>query len=86
MCELVVRFKGVGLADGHVISFPITQAEIGDALGLTNIHVNRSIRVLRLQGLISLKDRILEVFDWGGLQAAANFDPAYLYLGNEKHD
>ena len=32
MCELVVRFNGVGLADGQAISFPITQAEIGDAL------------------------------------------------------
>ena len=55
LCELLVRFKAVGLAeDEHTCEFPMTQAELGDALGLTTVHVNRVIQDLRTDGLITL--------------------------------
>jgi CRP-like cAMP-binding protein len=83
MCEMIVRMRAVGLADGYTVQFPITQAEIGDALGLSVVHTNRSIQELRAQGLIFLKDGTLKALDWEGLQRAGDFDATYLHLERE---
>ena len=48
LCELLVRFKAVGLAeDEHTCAFPMTQAELGGALGLTTVHVKNLNRVIQ---------------------------------------
>jgi CRP-like cAMP-binding protein len=80
MCEMVVRFRVIGMTEDLTIPFPITQIEVGDALGLSSVHVNRSLQALRGEGLIALKNGTLEVLDWKGLQQAGDFDPAYLHL------
>ena len=59
---------------------PVTQAEIGDALGLSTVHVNRVLQELRGNGLISFKASTVNVQDWDGLQRAGEFDPAYLHI------
>ena len=43
LCELYVRLKAVGLTNGDGYAFPLTQAEFGDALGLSTVHVNRTL-------------------------------------------
>ena len=43
LCELYVRLKSVGLTNGDGYAFPLTQAEFGDALGLSTVHVNRTL-------------------------------------------
>jgi CRP-like cAMP-binding protein len=83
ICELFIRFRAVGLAKDYTIGFPITQDEIGDAMGLSSVHVNRSLQALRKNGLIALKNVSLEILDWPGLQDAGDFDPTYLHLTNE---
>lgn len=80
LCELVVRMGAVGLADGYVCELPVTQAEIGDATGLSTVHVNRTLQALRKRKLIRWKDSRMEVLDWQGLQNAGDFDPSYLHL------
>jgi CRP-like cAMP-binding protein len=50
-----MKLKAVGLTDGNSFDFPITQGEIGDATGLSTVHVNRSIMALRADGLIILE-------------------------------
>ena len=47
LCELYVRLKAVGLANGHGYEMPLTQAELGDALGLSTVHVNRTLQDLK---------------------------------------
>lgn len=79
-CELLVRLRSVGIAEAHTIDLPITQAELGDALGLSTVHVNRVLQELRGDGLITLRGRYLSVQDWPGLKAAGEFDPTYLHL------
>ncbi|KAA0125569.1 Crp/Fnr family transcriptional regulator [Methylobacterium sp. P1-11] len=79
-CELVTRLGAVGLAPDRVCDLPMTQPELADALGITSVHVNRTIRDLKSAGLISLRGRRLTVHDWAGLQAAAEFDATYLHL------
>jgi CRP-like cAMP-binding protein len=81
LCELLVRFKAVGLAeDERTCDFPIIQAELGDALGLTIVHVNRVLGDLKRDGLITLRKRSLHVDDWERLQQLAKFNPTYLHL------
>ncbi len=79
-CEFVTRMKAVGLADGDTCKLPFTQAMIGDALGLSTVHVNRTLQELRSKNLIKLSGGSLTVRDWQGLQQAGEFDPAYLQV------
>jgi CRP-like cAMP-binding protein len=80
LCEVFMRLKAVDLTDGDRCEWPITQTEIGDALGLSTVHVNRSLQELRGDDLIQLRDRSLKVLNWEGLKKAGEFDPTYLHL------
>jgi len=79
ICELLMLARGVGLAEYTIERTP-TQEELGDALGLSVVHMNRTLRALRENGLIALQGRRMNVLDWEGLQSAGKFDPAYLHL------
>jgi len=80
ICEMTVRYALIGeLADGG-FPFPITQEQLGDALGLTSVHVNRSIKTLREDGLLRMVRGRAIILDWAGLTSLAEFDPAYLHL------
>jgi CRP-like cAMP-binding protein len=80
LCEMVVRLRVVGLTEGHTCDLPITQTEFGDALGLSLVHVNRTMQELRRAGLISFRGSTLTVLDWEGLRKAGEFDSTYLHL------
>ncbi|HEV2530557.1 Crp/Fnr family transcriptional regulator, partial [Phenylobacterium sp.] len=80
ICEIHLRLKAVGLANGGGFELPITQAEIADALGLSSVHVNRVLQDLRREGLIKSRGRFLGVPDWPALAQAGGFDPRYLHL------
>ena len=86
LCELHARLKVVGLADGGRFALPITQAEIGDSLGLSAIHVNRSLQILRAENLISLRYRELVINEPERLRALAGFNPNYLHLTGGRED
>ncbi len=79
-CELYLRLKAVGLTEGHTLPMPLRQPDLADALGLTPVHVNRTLRDMRAEGLISLRIRRLEIVDWAALRAAGEFSPQYLHL------
>ena len=81
-----MRLRAVGLADGNAIELPITQTELGDALGLSTVHVNRVLQELRGDDLITLRGRFLSVQDWPGLKEAGEFDPTYLHLSKRVQD
>ncbi len=79
MCELHMRARNVGLTDGERFELPLTQTVIGDALGLTPIHVNRVLRKLRLSGVMTLSGGALVIADIAKLAAVAGFDDTYLH-------
>ncbi|HEX8064844.1 MAG TPA: Crp/Fnr family transcriptional regulator [Allosphingosinicella sp.] len=81
-CELYVRMKNVGLTTDHHFELPLTQEELGDALGLTPVHVNRVLQRMRADELISLKSGVLTIHDYRRLEAAAGFNPNYLHLAD----
>jgi len=82
LCEVFTRLRAVGLTEASSCNLPFTQAELGDALGLSTVHVNRTLQALRGEGLITLERGRLTILDWKGLAQAAQFDPAYLHLRN----
>ncbi|HEY0412543.1 MAG TPA: Crp/Fnr family transcriptional regulator [Allosphingosinicella sp.] len=80
MCELYLRMKNVGLATDHSYELPLTQEELGDALGLTPVHVNRVLQRMRAEGLISLNRGALTIHDYRRLESASGFNPNYLHI------
>jgi CRP-like cAMP-binding protein len=84
ICEVFLKLKAVELTKGNSFDFPITQAEMGDATGLSTVHVNRSIMELRKDGLIILEKGRCTIPDLERLQRAALFDSNYLHLKSEK--
>jgi CRP-like cAMP-binding protein len=83
MCEMFTRMKTVGLVEGNACHFPLTQADIGDATGLTAVHVNRTLQDLRRDGLIELQGRRLTIQNFAGLKNAAMFSDNYLHLDHD---
>jgi CRP-like cAMP-binding protein len=83
ICELFLRLENEGLTTGDSCEFPLTQVDIGDALGLTGIHVNRMLQQLRSLNLLILKDRALSIPDIRALRQLAGFNPNYLHLSQE---
>ncbi|MEE1610359.1 Crp/Fnr family transcriptional regulator [Microvirga sp. CF3016] len=83
LCEMLMRLRAVGLAEDHACELPITQAEFGDALGVSTVHINRVLQALRSEGLIELKDEQLNILDWERLREVGDFDPTYLHLQRE---
>lgn len=79
-CELQVRLDIVGLTQDHSYEFPLTQQELSECLGLTAVHVNRTLQELRKRKLIEVEGRRARILDVEALQRVAEFDPAYLYL------
>jgi CRP-like cAMP-binding protein len=80
ICELKVRLAVVGKADENGYRLQLTQADLADVTGLTSIHVNRMLKKLRDDGLMTFRNAEVVIHDWEGLQRVAEFDPAYLYL------
>jgi hypothetical protein len=77
------RLRAVGLSGDGGFALPLTQEEIADVLGLTSVHVNRTLQTLRSTGMIRLKDQRLQVPDLQALQRLAGFDARYLHLPSE---
>lgn len=80
LCELYVRLGVVGLAGDLCFPLPLKQSDLGDATGLTSVHVNRMLKELRDDGLLTFRGRTVVIHDWKALQQVAEFSPAYLYL------
>jgi CRP-like cAMP-binding protein len=83
LCELFVRLRAVGLVTDDSFQLPLTQAALGDSLGLSTVHVNRVLQDLRKEGLITWRGETLVIEDWPRLQQVAEFDPTFLSLKTE---
>ncbi len=81
LCEIGVRLEAAGLASRSEFSFPVTQADLADATGLTTVHVNRVLGSIRGDGLITWRGGKVVIPDWERLEQAGVFRPSYLRLG-----
>ena len=76
--ELLTRLEVIGLGDDHSFHMPLTQELIGDALGLSVPHVNRTLRQLRDDELVSIEEHMVIIKDVEALSALADFEQSYL--------
>lgn len=80
LCEMGTRFELAGLGSRSCFVLDATQEQLADALGLTAVHVNRTMQGLRRDGLVTTRSHTVEVSDWSRLVQAADFDPVYLLI------
>jgi CRP-like cAMP-binding protein len=81
LCEVSLRLKMAGLGEETDYELPITQEQIADCTGLTPVHVNRMLKLLEKQNLISRRtSRSVTIGDWTRLADAGDFDSNYLHL------
>jgi CRP-like cAMP-binding protein len=84
LCEMGLRLQMAGRAQDNSFDWPVTQAALADAMGLTPVHVNRVLQQLRGEGLIVLRGAKVTILDWNALSDAAEFDPDYLGLTDQE--
>ena len=81
LCEFALRLKVAGLGEQTGYQLPMTQEQLGDATGLTSVHVNRTLKTLERDGLIErIGPRSIIIGDWKKLAEVGDFDSAYLHL------
>jgi len=79
LCELEHRMRTAGLLIApDQFELPLNQKELGSALGMTSVHVNRMLQKLRAEQLVAFHSRTVRIKDLARLHAIAEFDPAYL--------
>ena len=80
MCEIGRRLEVAGLGTTTGYQFPMTQDQLADAVGLTPVHVNRTLKAMEAEGLIIRHKRFIEIPDWERLRAMSGFNELYLHL------
>lgn len=85
LCEFSLRLKIAGLGEPANYELPMTQEQLGDCVGLTAVHVNRTLKGLESAELIARSSyRGITIGDWRKLARAADFDSTYLHLRNNE--
>lgn len=80
LCELVTKLEAFDLVKGGSFTLPMSQPTVGDALGLSPVHANRTIQDLRRRNLIAWVGSKVTVLDRRRLEELGEFDPSYLNL------
>lgn len=80
LCEIAVRQEALGFGSRDKFELPMTQEQLGDVLGLTPVHVNRTLKSLQDDGVINRSKRSVTIADWNHLSSVADFTTGYLHL------
>ncbi|WP_404710262.1 Crp/Fnr family transcriptional regulator [Sphingomonas sp. MMS24-J13] len=80
LCEMSLRYRAIGLGEDGCFPFAITQINLADAVGLTPIHLNRVLKRLREDGIVTKEADSVRICDFDRLATIGEFDAAYLQL------
>jgi CRP-like cAMP-binding protein len=80
LCEMLLRLRAVGLANGDRYELPLTQTDLADTMGMSSVHMNRVLQQLRSEKLIEFQQHNLVILDFERLRKFGNFNPNYLHL------
>lgn len=86
LSETHLRLKAVNLSDGARFALGITQSDLSEICGITNVHTNRVLRQLREEGLCVFRSSLVDILNVEGLQRRGQFDPDYLYINFDADD
>ena len=79
-CELYYRARSAGIARQGSCRLPLNQSQLGDALAMSLVTVNRTLQTLRRTGAMQFRNGQITIHDWSRLAEIANFDPSYLRI------
>lgn len=79
-CEMSIRYERIGQGNRGSFPLPITQADLGDATGLTSVHVNRTLKELRERSIVSARAGKITIHSWDKLVSIGEFDGAFMLL------
>lgn len=82
-CELGLRMELAGLGSRSEFELPMTQAQLADAVGMTSVHLNRTLKALAAKGVTFVRKQVCNA-DWKAAAELAEFEPTYLVLPEEK--
>lgn len=80
LCEFARRIEIAGLANDYSYDLPMSQEQLADCLGITPVHVNRTLRELEREGLIKREKRFVSIANWEELRRIGGFNELYLHL------
>jgi len=81
--EMRARLAAIGREGNGHYELPMTQVDLADALGLTSVHVNRVLQVLRADGLMDIRNNVVTLGDAEKLMQMGDFDDLYLHQDPE---
>jgi CRP-like cAMP-binding protein len=81
-CEFFYRARSAGTVFGDSAALPLTQTQLGEALGMALVTVNRLLQALRRTETMEFRAGILRVMQWERLCEIGEFDPDYLSVVN----
>ena len=79
LLEMAWRMREAGLIDGHTMVLPISQADLADAVGISPVHINRSLQALRAEGLIRTYGKTVVIEKWDEMAELSDFTPVYMH-------
>jgi DNA-binding transcriptional regulator LsrR (DeoR family) len=71
--------KVIGMVQGARFEMPLTQEQLGEAMGITSVHVNRTVKQLRDDNILEFHRGSVRVIDERKLLELADFDGLYLH-------
>ena len=84
LCEMALRMHAAGVSTDEGFELPLTQEQLADAVGLTPVHVNRTLKGLVADGIVHRDKRYITFSDWGRAKEVADFSALYLHLDQTK--
>lgn len=80
LCEFMARLEIIGIEDVAQLAIPLSQDEFSDILGISIVHMNKTLRALERDGILSFRNAMLMVMDRDKLEAEAGFEKGYLHF------
>ncbi|WAJ26821.1 Crp/Fnr family transcriptional regulator [Antarcticirhabdus aurantiaca] len=78
LSELTWRLEAFGLSTGNKITLPLVQADLADSIGVTHVHLCRTLKQLQSEGLLRTERGRIVISDVAGLRKAVGVWPSYL--------
>ena len=80
LCESSLRMDAARIARDNGFELPLTQEQLADAVGLTPVHVNRTLRDLVKDSVVERDKRMIRFSNWNRVAEVGDFNPLYLRL------
>jgi CRP-like cAMP-binding protein len=79
LLELAYRLRLIEMVRENSFDLPISQADLADAVGISPVHLNRSLQTLRADGMIRTVGRRMTIERWDDMAEMSDFTSVYMH-------